>query len=183
MITKEGNIEGVNLYEFKAFTDIRGSLKLIYKFNELNSSIQSQISSNISQVFITNSIKDVIRGMHLQLYPKANAKIISVLLGEIKDVLLDLRPDSSSFLNVMNFNLSSNKDECLFVPKGVAHGYKVISDNATVLYLQDLEYDSALEYSIRFNSIGFDWKLNNPILSDRDKNAIGLSEFLTKGLE
>jgi dTDP-4-dehydrorhamnose 3,5-epimerase-like enzyme len=116
--------------------------------------------------------------MHLQIEPYCSSKLVIPWSGEVVDVLIDLRLDSKTYLNIQEFKLISKDNKMLYVPKGVAHGFKVISEEATLIYLVDEFYNSAFDVSINPLLIDFDWQLKNPIISQRDRNAVGLKEFL-----
>ena len=89
---------------------------------------------------LVHSKQGVIRGMHFQKAPHAQGKLVSVVQGRIKDIVIDLRPESSSYLKTFEYELSAEDKQQLFVPKGFAHGYAVLSEEAVVLYKADAPY-------------------------------------------
>ena len=114
----------------------------------------------------------VIRGLHYQLEPRAQTKLVRVLEGRIWDVAVDLRKNSPTFLQWMGVELSADNFLQLLVPKGFAHGFSVLSESAVVFYKCDELYAPDFEAGIRFDDpgIGIDWKLPSAdrILSPRD---------------
>jgi dTDP-4-dehydrorhamnose 3,5-epimerase len=112
----------------------------------------------------------VIRGLHLQNDPHGQAKLIRVVQGNIYDVAVDLRADSSTYGEWFGVELSADNQTQLFLPKGFAHGYSVLSERAIVQYKVDAPYNPQAESGIRYNDpdLGIDWQVDNPILSDKD---------------
>jgi dTDP-4-dehydrorhamnose 3,5-epimerase len=172
-------IEGVHLIPYFSSTklDDRGSFT---KFISMGISIlnSQNLDFNVKELFSTTSYRDVIRGMHLQQEPMASNKLVIPFAGDIVDVLIDLRPYSRTYSKIQEFQLSSNKQHMLFVPKGVAHGFKVVSKAATLIYVTDQVFDVNLDLSINPLSISYDWQIKSPIISQKDKNAITLEAFL-----
>jgi len=120
----------------------------------------------------SKSSKGVIRGLHYQLNPMAQAKLIRVISGNIYDVAVDLRKDSPTFGKWFGIELNSESKEQLFIPKGFAHGFSVLSDTAVIMYKCDNVYSPAHERGINLNDPGLniDWKTDSltPVISDKD---------------
>ena len=114
--------------------------------------------------------------MHFQRPPMNHAKLIYLTAGSITDLLLDLRKSSQSYKKYIAINLSAYR-HALFIPSGIAHGFKVNNDNTTVIYNQSSVYSKKYDDGILWNSFGFDWEINSPILSDRDKSFITIDKF------
>lgn len=118
------------------------------------------------------SKRGVIRGLHLQINPFAQAKLVRVLEGEILDVAVDLRKKSSTYGQYFSVVLSAENRKQLMVPPGFAHGFSVLSETASVLYKVDQIYDKISERGIRFDDPTFniDWQLegNEVIVSEKD---------------
>ena len=114
----------------------------------------------------------VIRGLHYQLEPRAQTKLVRVLEGRIWDIAVDLRKNSPTFLKWMGVELSADNFLQLLVPRGFAHGFAVLSDIAVVLYKCDEHYAPDLEAGIRYDDpeIAVDWKVSpgDRILSQKD---------------
>jgi dTDP-4-dehydrorhamnose 3,5-epimerase len=151
------------------FEDSRG-----YFFEAYN---QAKFEQNgITYQFIQDnqsfSKRGVIRGLHLQDKPFAQAKLVRVLAGEILDVAVDLRKDSPTYGQHFSVLLSAENKKQLMVPHGFAHGFSVLSETASVLYKVDQVYHKESERGIRYDdpALGIDWKVNpdEVIVSDKD---------------
>ena len=118
------------------------------------------------------STKGVIRGLHLQIGPFAQAKLVRVLQGEILDVVVDMRKNSTTYGKHFGVKLSAENGKQLMVPHGFAHGFSVLSDTASVLYKIDQIYHKESERGIRFDdsTLAIDWKVNleEVIVSEKD---------------
>ena len=114
-----------------------------------------------------------IRGLHYQLEPYAQSKLIRVIDGKILDVVVDIREKSPTYGQYFSIELSSDEKQQLFVPKGFAHGFSVLTETAIVLYKTDQYYNPESERGINFNDpqLNIDWKINleNAIVSPKDK--------------
>ena len=117
--------------------------------------------------------KGTLRGLHFQKAPRAQSKLICCTRGEILDVAVDLRKGSPTYLKWISARLSEENKHFLFIPQGFAHGFVTLTDNVEVLYKVDDYYSKENDRSIRFNdeSIGINWGICNPILSQKDINA------------
>lgn len=127
------------------------------------------------------SARGVLRGLHLQLPPAAQDKLVRVSRGAIFDVAVDIRPDSPTFGRWAGVILSAEEWNQLFVPKGFAHGFVALEDGTEVIYKVSAPYAPALERSIRFDdpAIGIEWPLEPDalILSDKDRAAPLLAQL------
>lgn len=144
---------------------------LIETFNE--DILLKKFSFKIELEIEVESKKNVLRGMHYQEEPYAQAKIIRVLKGAILDVVVDLRKGSETFGKNFSIILDSKDHRQLYVPKGFAHGYYVLSKTAKVNYKMNNIYSKNYARGIIYNdsSLNIDWGLvSNPILSKHDKN-------------
>jgi dTDP-4-dehydrorhamnose 3,5-epimerase len=139
------------------------------------------INSSICQInkTLTNKIGSI-RGMHFQLYPYQEDKIVSCLKGIIFDVAIDIRRNSSTFLNYHAEILSEKNNKFMCIPKGFAHGFQSLSDCCEVLYFHTEFYSSKFERGIRWDdkSININWPLAPSKISERDmKHKIITKEF------
>ena len=126
---------------------------------------------------ISFSKKGVLRGFHLQVNEAIHGKIITCLAGEILDVFVDLR-EGPSFGKVFSITLSSFNKDTIFIPKGYGHAFLNTNDkDATILYLVETEHSPTNDVGVKWDSVKFNWPIENPILSDRDKNLPGIEEF------
>ncbi|MFA6160302.1 MAG: dTDP-4-dehydrorhamnose 3,5-epimerase [Parcubacteria group bacterium] len=123
--------------------------------------------------------KGTLRGLHFQLPPYTQAKLIRVVSGKILDVIVDLRRNSETFGKWEAFELSAENFQMLFVPQGFAHGLMTLEDNTEVLYKADNFYEPANEGGIAWNDpdLKINWPLENPILSERDSKWPNLKNF------
>ena len=160
------------LITLKAFKDDRGVFYESYKDILLKN---YNINFEIKQENTCISNKDVIRGFHYQTGDYSQAKLLSVLNGKIKDVLIDVRP-GETYGKVWEFELSSENKQLLYIPHGFAHGYSIFEDNTIVSYKTDNIYNKDSEtgfnpYSLLLN---ISWNIENPIISHKD---ISLENF------
>ena len=151
------------------FNDERG-----YFFENFNHSKfkQNQIDLNFIQENFSKSKKNVIRGLHFQKNPKAQAKLVTAVSGEIFDVAVDLRKNSPTFGKWVSEILSEVNHKSLYVPEGFAHGFCVLSEGATVVYKINQEYSPDHEQGIIWNDpdIGISWPISESIISEKDQN-------------
>lgn len=172
MTLTETGFDGLIVLEPRVFEDSRGYFMETYN---QQSFFELGIKTNWVQDNQSKSSRGVIRGLHYQLQPKAQAKLIRVIEGEIYDVALDLRKDSKTFGKWYGLLLSSENKKQFLVPHGFAHGFSVLSKTATVLYKCDALYSPELERGISpvDPSLSIDWQLNEKelILSDKDLNS------------
>jgi len=166
MLIKKTALEGVFEIENKKFEDHRG---LFVKTFHTDVFSESGLESDFKESFYSVSKKGVLRGMHFQLPPYDHAKLVYVTNGEILDVAVDIRKNSSTFGEFFSTNLSSKNVKSLYMAKGFAHGFLTMSDSATVVYLTSTIRSPEAESGIRWDSFGFDWLgVISPIISDRD---------------
>src|ERR1043165_4954367 len=152
------NIPDLLVFEPKVFEDPRG-----YFFESFNlKTFQAEgIDMNFVQDNQSSSQYGVIRGLHYQLNPYAQAKLIRVLVGKILDIAVDIRKGSPTFGKIFSIELSAENKKQLFIPGGFAHGFSVLSDHAEVLYKCDSFYNKESESGILYNdkTLNIDWKI------------------------
>lgn len=117
--------------------------------------------------------RGTIRGLHFQINPKAQAKLVRCTRGRILDVAVDIRKGSPTYKKWVSVELSEENKKQLFIPKGFAHGFATLTDNVEIQYKVDEYYSPENDRSIRFDDpeINIDWGIENPILSEKDMNA------------
>jgi dTDP-4-dehydrorhamnose 3,5-epimerase len=173
----ETGIQGLFVFEPKVFEDSRG-----YFFEAYNSSVYAQqgISVQFVQDNQSRSEYGVIRGLHYQLDPYAQTKLVRVLSGKILDVAVDIRKGSPTFGRVYSIELSSENKKQLYIPKGFAHGFSVLSEIAEVLYKCDAFYNKESEAGIMYNDadLNIDWQIpaEKAKISDKDGRNASLKE-------
>src|SRR5210317_1841245 len=158
--------------------DARGSFREGYKDKGFQRLIGRQI--DFCQDNLTDSKKGVLRGLHYQLPPFSQSKLVSVLQGTVLDVVVDIRKGSPTFGRHFSQELSAENQLQLFVPRGFAHGYIALSEDSIFMYKVDNYYQPDREGSIAPEDIelGIDWKLPKSewILSEKDQKHPSLSE-------
>jgi len=166
---KKLKIPDVILIESKSFEDDRG-----YFLENYNESlfIKNEIKTKFIQDNFSYSQKNVLRGLHFQINPKAQAKLVSVLKGEIFDVAVDLRKNSSTYMKWISEKLSATNHKSLYIPEGFAHGFCVLSDDAYVMYKVNSNFYPEFEGGIIWNDpeLNISWPISKPILSKKDEN-------------
>ena len=177
MNSKPGPITGSWLLTPKVHADSRG--QFVESFQKGVFAEQTGISIDFIQDNEVVSEYGIIRGLHLQNDPHGQAKLIRVVRGKIYDVAVDLRADSPSYGEWFGVELSAENHTQLFLPKGFAHGYSVLSEKAIVQYKVDAPYHPQAENGIRFNDpdLGIDWQVDSPKLSDKDQNLPYLKDL------
>ena len=166
----ETEIPGVWIIEPKVFKDARGYFMEAWK--------KAEFEEHIGKVeFVQdNESKGVLRGLHYQLAPYSQSKLVRVIKGCVLDVAVDLRKGSSTFGKYVAVELSDENKRQFFIPQGFAHGFHVLSEEAVFTYKVDNPYMPTHERGLRFDdpSVGVDWKIMDPSilnLSDKDRNA------------
>lgn len=153
------------------FKDHRGYFKEKFKKENLEKIINNKIE--FCQENTVKSDLNVLRGLHFQNEPHAQSKLVSVQIGKILDVAVDIRKDSETYGKYFSYILSSEMHESVFIPKGFAHGYLTLSKTAVVNYLVDNYYNQSQEngisYDDEFLNINWGIKTSKIICSKKDK--------------
>jgi len=137
----------------------------------------SGIEFQLKESFYSISNKNVIRGMHFQMPPYQLSKFVFCPVGEIQDVIVDLRAASPTYGQHFAIRLSAENHLALFIPEGFAHGFKALSDTAITYYLVSEVYHRQHDTGIHINSIGYDWEVDHPNISQRDAGFVALKDF------
>lgn len=162
-------IPGVIIFEPAVFPDPRG-----YFFESYNESVfaKAGITTHFVQDNQSSSTYGVIRGLHFQRPPHAQAKLVRVLQGRILDVAVDIRKGSPAYGKVFAIELSAENKKQLYIPKGLAHGFSVLSETAEVLYKCDAFYNKESDGGIIYNdpALNIDWQVpaDKAIISEKD---------------
>lgn len=163
------DIPDLIVVEPRIFTDSRGFFYESYNEASLR---ENQIDIDFVQDNQSFSTYGVLRGLHYQLHPHAQTKLVRVIRGRVLDVAVDLRRNSPAFGKYFSIELSAENKLQLLIPQGFAHGFVVLSDEADFLYKCDNYYNKASEGGIRFDdpALNIDWKIpsSDIILSDKD---------------
>jgi dTDP-4-dehydrorhamnose 3,5-epimerase len=165
-------LEGVKILEPQCFADARGFFMESYNQTQLNELLGEAL------VFVqdnhSHSTKNVLRGLHYQVSPKEQGKLVRVVQGEVLDVVVDIRPSSSTYGCWLSVILSAENKRQLWIPAGFAHGFHVRSDTADYLYKTTDYYSQEHERSIAWNDVylAIDWQLREPpVISEKDAKA------------
>ena len=162
-------IKDLYIIELSPMADSRGYFERLFCKKEL-SSILNKTIKQINYSFTRK--KGSIRGMHYQLPPMAETKIIKCIKGSIFDVAIDLRKDSPTFLKLHGEVISEDNSKLFFVPEGFAHGFQSLEKNIEVIYFTTQYYDCKSERGVRYNDnmINIKWPLKTSNISDKDKS-------------
>ena len=180
MTATETKLKGCFIIEPKVLEDHRGYFFESFNQNRFNELIGKNI--DFVQDNESFSSKGVLRGLHLQTGEYAQAKLVRVVKGTVLDVVVDIRKDSPTFSKHFSIELSEENKTQLFVPRGFAHGFIVLSDTAIFSYKCDNFYNKSSEQGLRYDdpSLGIDWKLppNEFIVSEKDLALPTLSNII-----
>jgi dTDP-4-dehydrorhamnose 3,5-epimerase len=158
------DIEGCYLVKNFVSHDNRGAFVKTFIEEEFrNVGLQTEFKES----YYSLSKKNVIRGMHFQTPPHEHDKLVYVTNGEILDVVLDIRKASKTFGHSISVRLNALSDS-IYIPQGCAHGFLTLTTEATVVYNVSSVYNPLADGGILWDSFGFEWKINDPIISNRD---------------
>lgn len=170
MKINQTKIKGAYVIEPEPKIDERGFFARIFCKNEL-----AKIGVDFSVAQTNRSLtkqKGTIRGMHFQIEPKAEDKIVQCLKGEVYDVAIDLRKDSPTYGQWVAEELNEKNKKMFLIPKGCAHGFQALTDNCEMLYFMSEFYSPEHSSGVRWDDPFFNipWPIKNPFLSEKDKN-------------
>ena len=168
-IIKTG-IDGLLVIQPIVYTDERGYFFETYRKETLTG---YGINADFVQGNISKSKKNTIRGLHYQVGEFAQGKLCQVILGKVLDVALDIRFNSTTFGKHFSQELSEENHTIIWIPPGFAHGFSVLSDDAVFFYKCTAYYNKEAERTISYNDpdLNIDWKVKNPIVSEKDSKA------------
>ena len=170
------NIKGVLIIQTELFKDNRGYFTESYNLKKFNkSNIKTTLQDNVS----FNKKKYTFRGLHYQIKPFAQSKLIRVDQGEILDFILDLRPRSKTYLSMITIYSKANNQKQIYIPKGLAHGYLTLKPNTKIHYKVDEYYSPKHERGINIKDPKLKFKkinINKFILNKKDKKLPFLNE-------
>ncbi len=174
----ETSIKGLFTIEPKIYCDNRGYFFESFKKEEFTSHIGKFNVVQENQAWTKK--KGVIRGLHFQKDSYAQAKLVRVIKGKVWDLALDLRKESQTFGKYLYFELSEENNLQLFIPRGFAHAYQILSNEAILQYKVDNYYAPEYESGIRYDDtdLSIPWPLEAREVSDKDKNMKTFKDFL-----
>ena len=174
---KKFDIEGVVLISNTVFVDDRGLFFESFNHERFEEIIQNKITFVQDNVSISK--KNVVRGLHFQKPPFGQGKLVQVLKGKVIDVAVDLRTNSKTYGKHLSVELSDENNNVLWVPEGFAHGFVALEDDTIFSYKCTNYYNGSSEGSIKWNdpNLNIDWKVDSPILSEKDELSESFSKF------
>jgi len=177
MVVVPSRLSDVLLIERRVFSDDRGWFVEAWNAERYR---EAGMAETFVQDNVSYSTHGVLRGLHFQRDPHAQGKLVSVLRGEVFDVVVDIRPASSTFGQWMGETLSAENGRQLYIPPGFAHGFVVTSDDAVFLYKCTAAYAPQAEGCIRWDDpdIGIAWPVARPTVSERDAAAGSLRKVV-----
>lgn len=169
-------LAGAYIIEPDLISDHRGFFARTYCSDEFNA---HGLDPNLVQCNISfNKKKGTLRGMHFQIVPHEEAKVVRCTTGAIYDVIIDIRPDSNTFKTWFSLELTEENRKMLYIPKGFAHGFQTLKDNSEVFYQMSEFYHPDSARGIRWNDPAFNirWPVSDYIMSERDQQYALFSE-------
>lgn len=174
MIFTGTKIHGLFLIQPKRFEDQRGYFIKTFHAETFK---PYGLNEPFVESYFSSSDKNVIRGMHFQTPPHEHTKLVYVSRGAATDVIVDLRRHSPTYGQFVSSRLDENNGFMFLIPKGCAHGFLALENNTVMTYNQTTMYAPDNDGGIRYDSFGFDWKIDNPVMSDRDLKFPTLADF------
>ena len=171
-------ISDIIIIEPSVFSDERGYFFESFKQNELNKFLGYDV--NFCQDNESKSTYGVLRGLHYQEPPFAQAKLVRVIQGSVLDVAVDIRQDSPTFGRHISVELNDQNKKQLFIPKGFAHGFVTLSETAIFSYKVDNYYNIEFDRGIAFDDslLGIDWKIKDLKISIKDSSNPNFTETI-----
>lgn len=137
------------------------------------------LSLDLAEAYYSESVRGVLRGLHFQTPPMDHVKLVCCIVGEVFDVVVDLRAGSPTFGKFETFHLTARRGNALYVPAGLAHGFCVTSERAVLVYQISSVHAPQHDAGILWNSVGIPWPDEHPIISDRDQTFPTLQQYKT----
>jgi dTDP-4-dehydrorhamnose 3,5-epimerase len=172
-------LPGTYRVQLNRFQDSRGSFVKTYAksvFDEALQNVPGASTFDFREEFYSTSARDVIRGMHFQLPPHDHVKLVYCAAGSVLDVLLDLR-QGPGYGHTASLVLDSESPSLVLVPRGVAHGFRSLTDRSLMVYKTSTEHAPSHDAGLRFDSFGFNWGCEQPVLSERDQRHPAFGSF------
>jgi dTDP-4-dehydrorhamnose 3,5-epimerase len=170
MIFTETKLPGAYLIDVEKREDHRGFFARAWCQREFEEHhlVPRVVQANIS----FNKQKGTLRGMHYQLAPYAETKLVRCVRGALYDVIIDLRPDSSTYMQWLGVELTAEDYKMLFVPEGFAHGFQTLVDNTEATYQVSQFYTPGAEGGVRYDdpAFGIEWPIDVQVISDKDRS-------------
>lgn len=171
---EESPIAGCYAVRAKLFGDARGRLAKSYVAAEFE---RRGLRTDWGEDLHSISSRGVIRGMHFQVPPEGQAKLVFCVVGEVVDVILDLRRGSPSYGRHHAFTLHADAGAGVYVPTGCAHGFAALGETNLLFYKLTGGFSAAHDGGVALDSLGFDWPVADPVLSERDRALPPVADF------
>lgn len=171
---QKSKLEGCLKLIPKTFVDQRGQFTKVFHektFKDLG------LETAFKEEYFSVSHKGVLRGMHFQTPPEDHIKLVYCSKGQLLDVVLDIRKHSNTYGQYDTFKLDSENPSCIYIPSGFAHGFYALSNEATMMYKVTTTHSPSHDDGIHWNSFGFLWPNQSPIMSERDRNFKPFDKF------
>lgn len=167
-------IPGIILVKSDKFYDERGYFMELCKISEFK---KLGLPDLFPQYNLSYSKKNIVRGLHYQQGEFAQGKLVYLVSGHVRDVFVDMRPDSVTYKKTAWVELSGEDNTFVYIPPGFAHGFSVLSDEAYFLYACTKEYNKIAESGVRYDdpTLNIDWGVKDPIVSQKDRDLPLLS--------
>ena len=162
----------IKIIDIKSSNDQRGYFRKICSQND-----GGMLNEEIKEIYYTMSAAGTIRGMHFQIPPWEHEKLVHVVSGKIVDVIVDLRKKSPFYKRYMAIEIEETDNKVIYIPKGFAHGFASYKDKTILMYCVTSVYHPEADYGILYDSIGYEWNIQNPIISLRDKGFLTMDQF------
>jgi dTDP-4-dehydrorhamnose 3,5-epimerase len=170
MIFEETILKGAYIIELEKIEDKRGFFSRVWCKREFE---EKGLDSNLAQTNMSfNNLAGTLRGMHYQLAPFEEVKLVSCTRGRIYDVIIDLRQGSETFKQWVGVELTEDNHKMLYIPKNFAHGYQTLEHSSEIYYQVSQFYSPGSESGIRYNDLSFNikWPLDVAVISDKDQS-------------
>ena len=167
------DLDGCFIIEPFYLEDHRGSFCKPFHSDEFK---KHNLNFEIKEQFYSKSKKNILRGLHFQLPPKATKKLVTCISGRVLDCVVDLRKKSPTYLKSFTIELN-DPSKILFIPEGFAHGFCSLEDDSTLLYMNSEVFYPEFDSGIKWNSLGINWPVKAPIISERDEKLVPFKDF------
>ncbi|MEI6101082.1 MAG: dTDP-4-dehydrorhamnose 3,5-epimerase [Eubacteriales bacterium] len=176
MLVEKTDIDGLYVLSPKVYGDNRGWFTETYSKRKLQE--EGLAADFVQDNHSFSAQKGTLRGLHFQINPMSQIKLIRCSRGAVRDIVVDLRKNSPTYKKWFSIELTEENQKQLWIPKGFAHGFLAIQENCEIQYKVDAYYSPEHDRSVRYDDpeIGIDWEVAEPILSKKDLDAPLLSE-------
>lgn len=158
----------------RVIDDMRGRFVKVF---HAGAYAEQGLETHFVEQYYSRSRRGVIRGLHFQLPPRDHAKLVYCTDGAVRDVVVDLRKGSPSYGRHITLELNAETAHAVYIPRGMAHGFCCLSDEATLVYQVSSVHSPEHDSGIRWDSLDIEWPTANPVLSERDRSLPAFADF------